>query len=103
MKLKCQCCEYEEEFGDEEEAFEAGWDCLPYFSTHVCCPLCPAVCIVMGHSHNKAHANWDQHGRPLVFNQQCLIDQNWNDDFDQIIDKAKKLINPLIEAQNNGV
>lgn len=41
MKLKCECCGFEQEFKDGEEAFQAGWDAPPHFSQYVSCNLCP--------------------------------------------------------------
>ena len=54
MKLKCQCCGFEQEFDSREAAFQAGWDAPPHFTGYVTCNLCPGVCIVMGLSHDKA-------------------------------------------------
>ena len=77
--LKCQCCGHEESL-TAEEAFQAGWDAPPHFSTHVCCPLCPAVCVVMGAGHKKAHAHWRRHGRPTDFSlAACATDKDWGD------------------------
>jgi len=79
MKLTCQCCGIEREFRDGEHAFISGWDAPPRFTQHVSCDLCPAVCIVMGKSHAKAHAYWAEHGRPNEFNHFCDIDENFGD------------------------
>ena len=77
MKLKCQCCGIERDFVDGEEAFREGWDALPYFSQHISCDLCPAVCIVFGASHAKAHALWAKHGRPKEFTiETCGTDEH---------------------------
>ena len=67
MRLKCQCCGFEADFTDGEAAFQAGWDALPHFTTHVCCDLCPAVCVVLGLSHEIAHERWAREGRPKEF------------------------------------
>lgn len=64
---KCQCCQFEQEFADGEAAFEAGWDAPPHFTGFVCCNLCPAVCVVLGLSHEQAHAYWKEHGRTEQF------------------------------------
>lgn len=77
IKLKCQCCGIEREFETAQGAFKAGWDGPGYFSTHVTCELCPAVCIVLGAGHTKAHEHWAKHGRPPTFNQLCLTDKDW--------------------------
>lgn len=80
MKLKCQCCGIEREFADAEEAFKAGWDAPPHFTGHVCCHLCPAVCVVMGLSHSKAHALWEREGRPEKFSvAKCGVDKQWKE------------------------
>lgn len=77
ITLKCQCCGFEQDFLDGEEAFEAGWDAPPHFTTHVCCKICPAVCVVFGASHAKAHANWETYGRPKEWGPRCVDDKNW--------------------------
>ncbi len=77
MKLRCQCCGIEREFKDGEEAFQAGWDAPPHFSTHICCDICPAVCLVLNAGHTKAHAYWEKHGRPKEFNALCLTDRDF--------------------------
>lgn len=77
MKLKCQCCEFEQEFADGEAAFQAGWDAPPHFSQYICCDLCPAVCIVLGAPHAKAHARWAKNGRPKQFTVvDCGVDDH---------------------------
>lgn len=76
--LKCQCCGHEATLG-LEKAFQEGWDAPPHFS-HVCCPLCPAVCVVMGAGHKKAHAHWQTHGRPIEFSMAtCATDEHFGD------------------------
>lgn len=78
MKLKCQCCGHEAEFADGEAAFDAGWDAPPHFNQHVCCNLCPAVCVVMGAGHTKAHAHWAKEGRPDDFTLgTCATDEHF--------------------------
>lgn len=69
MKLKCQCCGFEQEFKDGEEAFRAGWDAPPYFTGYVACNLCPGSWVVFGETakHAAAHARWEQEGRPAEF------------------------------------
>lgn len=80
MKLKCQCCGIEQEFADSEAAFQAGWDAPPHFSTHIVCNLCPAICIVLGASHAKAHALWEKEGRPEEFScVKCGDDASFGD------------------------
>ena len=56
MKLKCMCCQFEQEFAGAEEAFDAGWDAPPHFTGIVCCDLCPASFVVMGCTHEHAAA-----------------------------------------------
>lgn len=77
MILKCQCCGIESDFADGEAAFRAGWDAPPHFTGYVCCDLCPAVCIVLGAGHAKAHADWAANGRPETFNARCVTDEEW--------------------------
>lgn len=77
MKLKCQCCDFEQEFTNAEDAYNKGWDCPPYFTGFVCCHLCPAVCVVMRLSHAKAHAHWAEKGRPEKFGNDCVPDLSW--------------------------
>jgi len=48
MKLKCQCCGFEQQFDSQEAAFQAGWDAPPHFTGYVACNLCPGACLVMG-------------------------------------------------------
>jgi len=47
VKLKCEGCGVEAEFDSAEEAFRAGWDCLPMFTGVVTCPKCPSAPILM--------------------------------------------------------
>lgn len=78
MKLQCQCCGVEREFLDGNEAFRAGWDAPPFFTTHICCDLCPAVCVVLGASHRMAHTLWDKEGRPAEFTVgKCGTDEHF--------------------------
>ena len=78
MKLKCQCCGFEQDFDSLETAFQAGWDAPPHFTGYVTCDLCPAVCIVAGLSHEKAHEHWQKYGRPTEFNLgTCAPDAEW--------------------------
>lgn len=80
MKLKCDCCGFEQEFTDGEAAFEAGWDAPPHFTGFVCCHLCPAVCVVLGMPHNKAHALWKHEGRPEEWTiAKCGTDKDFED------------------------
>lgn len=74
-KLKCQCCGFEQEFKDGEAAFQSGWDAPLYFTDFVCCNLCPAVCIVLGTPHEKAHALWGREGRPAEFAYRTCVDE----------------------------
>jgi hypothetical protein len=69
MKLKCQCCGFEQEFLDGEAAFKAGWDAPPHFSGYISCDLCPGSLIVMGQTHKHApdHERWAKEGRPKEF------------------------------------
>lgn len=80
MSLKCQCCGFESDL-DLEEAFQAGWDAPPHFTVHVCCPLCPAVCLMdKSEGHTKAHAHWAKHGRPAEFAlETCASDSVFGD------------------------
>jgi hypothetical protein len=63
MILKCQCCGFEREFADAEEAFEAGWDAPPHFF-YVCCDCCPASYLILGTDHSEVHERWKRDGRP---------------------------------------
>jgi len=45
---------------------------------YVTCDLCPAVCIVAGLSHEKAHEHWQKYGRPTEFSLgTCAPDAEW--------------------------
>lgn len=92
MKLKCQCCGIEAEFADGEAAFLGGWDAPPHFNTHVCCNLCPAVCIILGLSHAKAHELWEKEGRPAEFTvERCGPDDSiGSTEFDRMLESAAK-------------
>jgi hypothetical protein len=80
MNLKCQCCGVEKDFPDGEAAYRAGWDAPPHFTTHVCCDLCPAVCVVLRASHAKAHALWEKEGRPSEFTvAKCGTDRDFKE------------------------
>lgn len=79
MILKCQCCGIEQEFADGEAAFRAGWDAPPHFRHYVACNLCPGVCLIVGLSHEKAHALWAREGRPADFIlTKCAPDRDWD-------------------------
>lgn len=41
ITLKCQGCGKEETFESPAAAFEAGWDCPPYFTGYITCDSCP--------------------------------------------------------------
>ncbi len=78
MKLACQCCGFEREFEDGEEAFQAGWDAPPYFTVYVGCDLCPMTCLLGERSHAKAHALWAKEGRPKTFTvAKCADDERF--------------------------
>lgn len=80
MTLTCQCCGFSREFTDGEHAFREGWDAPPHFTSIICCDLCPAVCIIAGRSHKKAHDRWDRLGRPREFTVAgCGADEHISD------------------------
>lgn len=62
----CQCCGFKKTFIAESQAFLDGWDTPERFG-YTACNLCPGVCIVLGHGHEKAHAFWAENGRPDDF------------------------------------
>ena len=41
IAIKCQGCGKEETFESPAAAFEAGWDCPPYFTGYITCDSCP--------------------------------------------------------------
>ena len=101
MILKCDCCSFEQEFKDGEEAFQAGWDAPPHFTGYIACNLCPAVCIVLNLPHTKAHSYFSKCERPAEFNQFCLPDKEWakgEEAFNQTIKEAKKSTEDLIDS-----
>ena len=53
VKLKCEGCGLEAEFNSAEEAFRAGWDCLPMFTGAVTCPKCPSAPILFRKEQGK--------------------------------------------------
>lgn len=68
MKLKCECCGFEQEYVDGEAAFQDGWDAPPHFTGFaVTCPLCPSSHLVLGISHEEVHERWKRTGRPAEF------------------------------------
>lgn len=80
VTLTCDCCGVQRQFRSEQDAFKAGWDAPPHFTTHVCCNLCPAVCVVLGKGHSKAHAYWKEYGRPVEFDvATCATDDAFGD------------------------
>lgn len=80
MRLTCQCCGIEQEFKDGEEAFKAAWDAPPHFTGFIVCDLCPAVTVVLGKGHTKAHALWAAEGRPEEWTfAKCCTDGDWDD------------------------
>jgi hypothetical protein len=94
ITLKCQCCGIEQTFENREAAFQAGWDAPPHFMHHICCGLCPVVCLVLGESHKKAHEYWAEHGRPTEFNHMCLPDQNFGKEgvIEHAVNEIKKML-----------
>ena len=54
VKLKCEGCGVEAEFGSGDEAFRAGWDCPPMFTGVVTCPKCPSAPILLRKRRAKA-------------------------------------------------
>ena len=92
MRLKCQCCGFEEEFSNPAVAFDRGWDAPPNFTAHVCCPLCPAVCVTLGLSHKKAHELWAKEGRPAEWTvAKCGTDKDFgNTELDGFLNKVMK-------------
>ena len=74
IKLKCQCCGFEKEFVDGEEAFQEGWDGPPHFTGLQACNLCPGSLIVLGqtHLHVTAHELWKIEGRPTEFDPSTI-------------------------------
>jgi hypothetical protein len=103
VKLKCQCCSFEREFADLEEAFQVGWDAPPHFTGYICCNLCPAVCIVGNLSHAKAHAYFQEHGRPTEFGANCLPDRDWGKwtKIQKQIQETEEAIKDLYERRKN--
>lgn len=81
IKLKCDCCQHEEEFIDSEEAFQKGWDAPPHFQGYVACNLCPAAAQFMdgGWSrHAPIHEKWEREGRPAEFTQEtCVLPEDY--------------------------
>ncbi len=98
MRLKCQCCDFEQEFKDGEEAFQTGWDAPPHFTGYICCNLCPAVTVVLGAGHKLAHALWAAEGRPKEWSfEKCCTDKDFGDpkaqsQFDGSFDAFKKVM-----------
>lgn len=83
MIFQCQCCGIQQDFVDGGAAFAAGWDAPPHFTGYICCDLCPAVCVVSGMSHQRAHAIWARDGRPAEFSvAKCGVDAECGVDAD---------------------
>lgn len=86
IKLKCLCCDQEEEFESDEAAYEKGWD-TPRFPIHPVCPACPSSrIIVLGlekarERHHYVHESWKTSGKPKVFDleMELLIDAKMKD------------------------
>ncbi len=79
ITLKCECCKFERQFTDLEEAYKEGWDAPPHFTGYISCNLCPAVCNpkVLNLPHHKRHAEWVRNGRPKEFDPStCGIDDD---------------------------
>lgn len=96
MLYRCQCCGIEEEYQDGHAAFQAGWDCEPMFHTHVACPLCPAICIVMGATHTIAHALWEAEGRPAEFSlEKCADDKTLSSR--EHLEKAQEAVDRMVK------
>ncbi len=99
MKLTCICCKHEQEFESPEAAFNAGWDCEPYFTVAPLCNLCPTSTIVCGWSHEKAHAHWKEHGRPEDFGGLCMPDHKFGDQkyCDETVEGGKAIVATLLD------
>lgn len=95
MILRCQCCGFQQSFADSEAAFHAGWDAPPHFSGYICCNLCPATCIVLGHTHTFAHARWARDGRPETFGPDDRSDQTLHEDWDVQLKLGRELVETL--------
>lgn len=89
MRFKCQCCGFERDFNDGEEAFHAGWDAPPHITGYVSCDLCPGVCAIGLESHSLAHAYWQVHGRPTEFDEHSFDNKRFGD-----VEFNKKLTDP---------
>jgi hypothetical protein len=104
ITLQCQCCKIVKNFADEQAAFDAGWDAPPHFTTHVCCDLCPAVCVVLGATHSHAHADWEKNGRPQNFDSRCITDDQWgkmsNADLQEQEQEIKKLLASILKLKD---
>lgn len=97
VRLKCQCCGFEQLFENGQRAFQAGWDAPPIFTQHVCCPLCPASAIVLKKGHKIAHAIWKREGRPRDFSiEKCGTDDIMGEP--EKIAKAKAGMKAIEEA-----
>jgi hypothetical protein len=107
VRLKCNCCGFEQEFEDNEAAYRAGWDAPPHFTGYVACHICPAVCVIAlsgdpnfkNTTHIHAHDHWKEHGRPEEFNQHCLPDDQWGKNetqFKETVEVAEKKANELV-------
>jgi hypothetical protein len=101
MKLKCQCCGFEQEFTDAEAAFQAGWDAPPHFTGYVSCDLCPGSYVVLGQTakHASAHARWAKEGRPRQFELPDDIDKEEFERFKEEFERFKEEIETLLAPE----
>ena len=73
MDYKCLCCDYEASFDEPKDAYDAGWDIVPYFTLAPFCNLCPSSPAAIGgvddcrEQHASNHAKWKVDGRPEEF------------------------------------
>ena len=73
IKLTCQCCKFEQEFTNSEDAFRKGWDAPPHFTGYVSCNLCP-ISFLWGTDHSSIHKEWNKNGRPEEFSEEtCTV------------------------------
>jgi hypothetical protein len=106
MTYKCDCCGFKQNFTDGEAAFQAGWDAPPHFFGYVSCGLCPAVCapsLGFGPTHVKAHAYWQEHGRPAEFNQFCVPDEHWGESrnkFEEHVAEGEAIAKSILGKQD---
>jgi hypothetical protein len=94
IALTCDCCNFEQEFTDPEEAFHAGWDAPPHFTGYISCAICP-ITFLFGVDHTVIHEQWKIDGRPEEFSQETCVAPEQRVPEEEL-ERIKEILLPLL-------